>query len=103
MDDLVKRLETMPILYTDSIKGQQTCRDDLWAITTEDIKAVRDALSRSRGEALEEAAKMCYENPQPHSSENQSEEYIEAYNTASSDCGHRIRALKIAAPGEGEP
>ena len=27
-----------PIYYTDTINGQQTCRDDLWAITTTELK-----------------------------------------------------------------
>lgn len=30
-------LATRPILYTDTIKGEQVCRDDLWALTTEEL------------------------------------------------------------------
>ena len=33
-------LYKMPILYTDTINGKQTCRDDMWAVTTEQIKAI---------------------------------------------------------------
>lgn len=29
-----------PILYTDTINGQQACRDDLWAITTHELSAL---------------------------------------------------------------
>lgn len=37
MSDLDK-LYSRPILYTDTIKGEQTLRDDLWAVTTEELK-----------------------------------------------------------------
>jgi hypothetical protein len=33
-------LAKRPILYTDSIKGEQVCRDDLWAVTTEELNAL---------------------------------------------------------------
>jgi hypothetical protein len=33
-------LAKRPILYTDSIKGTQVCRDDLWAVTTEELNAL---------------------------------------------------------------
>ncbi|MGP1675945.1 MAG: hypothetical protein ACTS6J_02175 [Burkholderiales bacterium] len=38
-----EKLYSRPILYTDSIKGVQVCRDDLWAVTTEEIYSMRNA------------------------------------------------------------
>ncbi len=33
-------LATRPILYTDIVNGEQTCCDDLWAVTTEELNAL---------------------------------------------------------------
>lgn len=33
----ISPLATRPILYTDTLNGVQTCRDDLWAVTTEEL------------------------------------------------------------------
>lgn len=33
-------LATRPILYTDTVGGKQTMRDDLWAVTTEELNAL---------------------------------------------------------------
>lgn len=33
-------LATRPIQYTDSLGGVQTCRDDLWAVTTAELNAI---------------------------------------------------------------
>lgn len=35
-------LATRPLLYTDSIKGQQICRDDMWAVTTEELNQLHE-------------------------------------------------------------
>ena len=39
-------LATRPILYTDGLKGEQVCRDDLWAVTTEELNRVQDNLQK---------------------------------------------------------
>lgn len=43
-------LATRPVLYTDTIKGgQQALRDDLWAVTTDELNKVQqDALDAAR-------------------------------------------------------
>jgi hypothetical protein len=43
----VSPLATRPVLYTDTVGGVQTCRDDLWAITTDELNALAapDALA----------------------------------------------------------
>jgi len=51
----------VPILYTDSVQGVQVCRDDLWAVTTEEIHALRNSAppdSLAVAQALEMAAKV---------------------------------------------
>lgn len=55
-------LATRPLLYTDSIKGAQVCRDDMWAVTTEELNRQADrireleselaALRRQQGEPV---------------------------------------------------
>lgn len=48
-------LATRPLLYTDSIKGQQVCRDDMWAVTTEELNKLHEeleALKASQGEPV---------------------------------------------------
>ena len=54
-----------PILYTDTIEGEQTCVDNLWAITTEQLNKLVDAESRlarlaAKMEDVEGIAKMIY-------------------------------------------
>ena len=39
-----------PIYYTDTINGKQTCRDDLWAITTEELRAIESRLATERSD-----------------------------------------------------
>lgn len=34
------KLATRPILYTDTVGGKQTLRDDLWAVTTEELNEI---------------------------------------------------------------
>lgn len=36
----VHPLATRPVLYTDTVGGNQTCRDDLWAVTTDELNAL---------------------------------------------------------------
>lgn len=48
-------LATRPILYTDTIKGEQTLRDDLWAVTTEELNEV-EVLRVRREQAEKECA-----------------------------------------------
>jgi len=36
-------LATRPILYSDTIDGKQVGRDDMWAVTTEELNALRSA------------------------------------------------------------
>ena len=45
---------TRPILYTDTVRGIQTMRDDLWAVTTEEL----NILHRTRLQTLEEVRGM---------------------------------------------
>lgn len=33
-------LATRPILYTDTVGGKQTLRDDLWAVSTEELNSL---------------------------------------------------------------
>lgn len=35
-----------PILYTDTINGQQVCRDDMWAVTTHGLIGDREKLAQ---------------------------------------------------------
>lgn len=45
----ISPLATRPVLYTDTVGGNQTCRDDLWAVTTEELnKAEQDAKDAAR-------------------------------------------------------
>lgn len=87
-------LATRPILYTDSINGEQTCRDDLWAVTTDELNALRASPGEAdqRDAALEEAAKICDESKRvqlrmPVSS------WWNGPDTAA-ECADDIRALK---------
>lgn len=36
------KLATRPLLYTDTIKGEQVFRDDMWAVTTEELNQLED-------------------------------------------------------------
>lgn len=36
-DVCISELAMRPILYTDTVNGIQTCRDDMWAVTTEEL------------------------------------------------------------------
>ncbi len=42
----LRRKDNM-ILYTDTVQGKQTCRDDLWAISSEELAAHQSALLNS--------------------------------------------------------
>jgi predicted RNA-binding Zn-ribbon protein involved in translation (DUF1610 family) len=39
----ISPLATRPVLYTDTVGGVQTCRDDLWAVTTAELNALKPA------------------------------------------------------------
>ena len=39
---------TRPILYTDTVDGKQTLRDDLWAVTTKELNEIHQALAEDR-------------------------------------------------------
>lgn len=45
--DLAKRM----VMYTDTVGGEQTCRDDLWAVTTEELNGVHAELTHLRSES----------------------------------------------------
>lgn len=47
----------MAILYTDTIKGNQVCRDDLWAVNTDELNAIHAELARLRVELT--ALRVC--------------------------------------------
>ena len=55
MSECLDKLATGPIIYTDTIRGQQTHRDDLWAVSTDELNAVHSL--RERLARLEWAAK----------------------------------------------
>lgn len=38
------RLATKPILYTDTVTGKQCLRDDMWAVTTEELNTMDEAV-----------------------------------------------------------
>lgn len=46
--DLAKR----PLLYTDSIGGEQVCRDDIWAVTTEELNAANERIRELEAELI---------------------------------------------------
>lgn len=46
-------LSTRPILYTDSVGGEQVCRDDLWAVTTDELNALRSETAPTREAVLD--------------------------------------------------
>lgn len=48
---------TRPILYTDAIGGRQVCRDDMWAVTTEELNSLENSLTQDRVEMWEEMIK----------------------------------------------
>lgn len=35
------KIPPRPLLYTDTVQGQQVCRDDMWAVTTEELNRMR--------------------------------------------------------------
>jgi hypothetical protein len=39
-----------PILYTDTIKGNQCCRDDMWAVTTEELNRLAEQKASAGGD-----------------------------------------------------
>jgi hypothetical protein len=48
-DKLETDIPVLPVLYTDTIGGKQTMRDDLWAVTTKDLNAQSAELARLQG------------------------------------------------------
>jgi hypothetical protein len=44
----ISPLATRPVLYTDTVGGSQTCRDDLWAVTTDELNALELAAGAAR-------------------------------------------------------
>jgi hypothetical protein len=59
-------LATRPVLYTDTVGGVQTCRDDLWAVTTDELNALA-------GQAAPVAPTL------PKSNDGQEQEAFEAW------------------------
>lgn len=53
-------LATRPILYTDTINGQQVLRDDLWAVSTDELNACAELLLNLR--ALRNALGFTFNN-----------------------------------------
>ncbi len=54
MGEMLLNVPCRPVLYTDTVGGEQTCRDDLWAVSTDDLNALREKLAaaeRERDEA----------------------------------------------------
>lgn len=43
----VSPLATRPVLYTDTLEGRQTCRDDLWAVTTDELNDLHRAVQNA--------------------------------------------------------
>ena len=43
-----------PVLYTDTVKGEQVCRDDLWAVSTEELNAIHNELKQYKAAAEED-------------------------------------------------
>jgi hypothetical protein len=41
----LKLPEYRPIFYTDELKGKQVCRDDLWAVSTDELNAIYHRLT----------------------------------------------------------
>lgn len=41
----VSPFATRPILYTDTVRGKEVHRDDLWAVTTEELNALHQSLT----------------------------------------------------------
>ena len=48
------KIPARPILYTDEVGGKQTLRDDLWAVTTAELNALRDAAIAERQDCCSE-------------------------------------------------
>jgi hypothetical protein len=47
--------QIMAVLYTDTINGEQTCRDDLWLATS---SGLRDVYAKGRKDEAEESEKL---------------------------------------------
>lgn len=57
MAECISPLATRPLLYSDTLRGETTFRDDLWAVSTEELNAQEreNAALRKRVEELEAA------------------------------------------------
>jgi len=53
---LISSVEKIPILYTDSIRGRQVCRDDLWAISTDQLIDLRQFVKPLQNTGIEATA-----------------------------------------------
>ena len=63
--DSLMRKDNM-LLYTDTIQGKQVLRDDMWAVTTDELKALeQDAVLRARIEELEHISMEVVEPCEP--------------------------------------
>jgi len=56
-------LATRPILYTDTVGNEQVCRDDLWAVTTDELNALKSAEPSARERKLVEALQSIARGP----------------------------------------
>jgi hypothetical protein len=56
LEAILKEVQSIPrrILYTDTVNNEQTCRDDLWAISTSEIEELRTILAATRKQILDE-------------------------------------------------
>lgn len=54
----ISPLATRAVLYTDTVGGQQTCRDDLWAVTTDELNDLHKAVQQAKIIADIQAARI---------------------------------------------
>lgn len=78
------KLATRPILYTDSIKGEQTLRDDLWAVTTEELNNMEKEKVDAYQSGLQEGRreKVTGETSDGYHTFNELYEFRKLYNAA---------------------
>lgn len=56
MSDCISKFAKRPLLYTDALGGEQTCRDDLWVLTTEELNSIAVTLSMAECTLAAQAA-----------------------------------------------
>lgn len=52
------KVKVQPVLYTDTVKGEQTLRDDLWAISTEQLNYLHSLIDQAKAEQRETDARI---------------------------------------------